>query len=345
LYHEFLEREQTKRMIKKLLPILFCAIFIVALVAPLGASSPAQAQNDKPKIGFLPGVLDPFYEVMELGVNAAAADFGVEIVMPQYPATWGATEQTPILDAMVARGDLDYIILAPVDKEQMIAPLQAAVDAGIRIITVDTFLGDGDYVNGPVTFPISYIGSDNVEGGRIAAEALAAKLGGKGKVYVQNTTVGTSTTEQRGQGFMEGIAEYPDMQVVGMDYNGDNASVAADQTAAVLQREPDLAGIFGVNVFSAIGAGNAVKNAGLEGVVDVIAFDATKDAIENLRNGVVSMVIAQKPYDMGYLGVEFALADWRGVTSLPTRVTTGYAVITRDNVDDPAVARFIYQVP
>jgi ribose transport system substrate-binding protein len=333
-------------MFKKLLPIFFCIVFVVALAAPLGASSaPAMAQDDKPKIGFLPGVLDPFYQVMELGVNAAAADFGVEVVLPQYPATWGATEQTPILDAMVARGDLDYIILAPVDREQMIAPLQAAVDAGIKIITVDTFLGDGDYANGPVTFPLSYIGSDNVQGGKIAAEALAEKLGGKGKVYIQNTTVGTSTTEQRGQGFMDGIAEYPDMEVIGMDYNGDNASTAADQTAAVLQREPDLAGIFGVNVFSATGAGNAVKNAGLEGAVEVIAFDATKDAIENLRDGVVSMVIAQKPYDMGYLGVEFALADWRGVTSLPLRVTTGYAVITRDNVDDPAVSRFIYQVP
>jgi ribose transport system substrate-binding protein len=326
-------------MFKKLVLVAIVALMVVPLAAPTAA------QEAKPKIGFLPGVLDPFYQVMEKGVNAAASDFGVEVVLPQYPATWGATEQTPILDAMVARGDLDYIILAPVDREQMIAPLQAAVDAGIKIITVDTFLGDGDYVNGPVTFPISYIGSDNVEGGRIAAEALADKLGGQGKVYVQNTTVGTSTTEQRGQGFIDGIKEHPDMELVGMDYNGDNASTAADQTAAVLQRVPDLAGIFGVNVFSATGAGNAVKNAGLEGAVQVIAFDATKDAIENLRAGVVTMVIAQKPYDMGYLGVEFALADWRGVTSLPRRVTTGYAVITADNVDDPAVARFIYQVP
>jgi len=79
--------------------------------------------------------------------------------------------------------------------------------------------------------------------------------------------------------------------------------------------------------------------------VDVIAFDATLYAIEQLRAGVVSLVIAQKPFDMGYLAVEFAMADWRGVTSLPKRVPTGYAVITIDNVDDPEVARFIYQVP
>jgi ribose transport system substrate-binding protein len=79
--------------------------------------------------------------------------------------------------------------------------------------------------------------------------------------------------------------------------------------------------------------------------VQVIAFDATQDAIQNLRDGVVTLVIAQKPADMGYLAVSFAMADWRGVTSIPKHVTTGYAVIDIDNVDDPEVSRFIYQVP
>jgi len=328
-------------MSKKLLMVALVLLLAVPLVAPVSVI----AQDDKPVIGFLPGVLDPFYQVMELGVNQAGADFGVEIIMPQYPPSWGPAVQTPILDAMVARGDLDYIILAPVDKEQMIAPLQSAVDAGIKIITVDTFLGDGDYVNGPITFPLSYIGSDNVEGGRIAGHALAERLGETGKVYVQNTNIGVSTTEQRGQGFIEAIAEYPGMEMVGMDYNLDDAATSAAQTSAVLQREPELGGIFGVNVFSAEGAGTAVVNAGLQGAVEVIAFDATQFAIEKLRDGTVSMVIAQKPYDMGYMAVAFAMADWRGVTSIPKHVTTGYAVITMDNVDDPEIARFIYQVP
>ncbi|NLX10693.1 MAG: substrate-binding domain-containing protein [Chloroflexi bacterium] len=326
-------------MVKKLLLLAVAALLMVP-VLPLSVG----AQDDLPKIGFLPGVVDPFYQVMELGINQAAADLGIEVVT-QYPDDWNVTLQTPLLDSFVARGDLDYIIIAPVDKEQMIAPLQAAVDAGIKIITVDTFLGDGDYVNGPVTFPLSYIGSDNLEGGRIAGEYLAEKLGGEGKVYVQNTNVGVSTTEQRGQGFIEAIEAHPGMELVGMDYNLDDANTATEQTAAVLQREPELAAIFGVNVFSAIGAGNAVNNAGLGGAVDVVAFDATQYAIEQLRAGTVSLVIAQKPFDMGYLAMEFALADWRGVTSLPLRVPTGYAVITADNVDDPEIARFIYQVP
>lgn len=319
--------------------IVFISLLLVLSLAPLAAG-----QDDLPKIGFLPGVVDPFYQVMELGVDAAVADFGLEVVS-QYPDTWGPTVQTPILDALVARGDLDYLITAPTDREQMVAPLQAAIDAGIKVITVDTFLGDGDYVNGPVTFPLSYIGSDNVEGGRIAGRALADVLGGEGSVYIQNTNVGVSTTEQRSEGFREAIAEFPNMEVIGEDYNLDDANTSVEQTSAVLQRVPDLGGIFGVNVFSAQGAGNAVVNAGLGGEVQVVAFDATSFAIELLRSGDVTLVIAQKPFDMGYLAVTMAMADWRGVSSVPPRITTGYAIITADNVDDPEVARFIYQVP
>ena len=322
-------------------------LILLLLASLLVLSAPMVAAQDEEGIviAFLPGVVDPFYQVMELGVRQAVEDSGLPIeLVVQYPDTWGVAVQTPILDAIVARGDVDYLITAAVDKEQMVAPLQAAHDAGIQIISVDTFLGDGDYVNGPVTFPLSYIGSNNVEGGRIAAEALAANLGGEGKVYIQNTNPGVSTTEQRSQGFREGIAEFPGMEVIGEDYNSDDANTSVQQTSAVLEREAELGGIFGVNVFRAEGAGTAVQNAGLSEVVDVIAFDATLDAIEKLNAGVVSLVIAQKPFDMGYLAVQAAMADHRGVSSIPPRIPTGYAVITRDNVEDPEVARFIYQV-
>jgi ribose transport system substrate-binding protein len=321
-------------------------LFLALITALALAAGPGAATaQDKIKIGFLPGVVDPFYQVMQLGVEAAANDLGIEVVT-QIPATWGVAVQTPILDALVARGDLDYILTAPTDQDQMIGPLKAADDAGIKVITVDTFLGDGDYVNGPVTFPISYIGSDNVEGGRISARGLAKAIGGKGNVYINSTNPNVSSVEGRAVGFNEVMEnEFPDIKVVGLDFNLDDMNTAVQQTAAVLQRTPDLAGVFGTNVFSAQGAGTAVVNAGLGGHVQVVAYDATQFAIEQLRAGVVSLVLAQKPFDMGYMAVQFAAADAAGVTSLPRRVETGFAIIDKDNVDDPAVARFIYQVP
>ena len=99
-----------------------------ALAVALGSG--AASAQEKIKIGFLPGVVDPFYQVMQLGVEKAAKDLGGIEVVTQIPPTWGVEAQNPLLSALVARGDLNYIITAPVDKEQMVAPLQAALDAG-----------------------------------------------------------------------------------------------------------------------------------------------------------------------------------------------------------------------
>jgi ribose transport system substrate-binding protein len=309
---------------------------------PAKTEAPAQPEAGKAyKIGFLAGVQDPFYFTMQRGAQQAAADLGVELVV-QIPDNWNATVQTPMLDAMVARGDLDFIFLAPVDKEAMIAPLQKANDAGVPILTVDTFIGDGDYTNGPVTFPLSFIASDNKLGGVIACEALIQNIGGKGKIYVQNVKPGISSTDAREEGCKEAVARHPDVTLVAVDYNDDDPSKAQAQVEAMLQKEPDLAGIFGTNVFSAQGAGQVVANKGLSGKVKVVAFDATETAIEMLKATTVDMVIAQKPSDMGYLAVEMAVAYLDGVTSVPKHIPTGYQVITRDNMDDPDVQKFFY---
>jgi ribose transport system substrate-binding protein len=301
----------------------------------------AKSKTAGVKLGFLAGVQDPFYFTMQRGAEAAVKRFGAELV-PQIPPKWNVTDQTPMLDAMVARGDLKLLFLAPVDKEAMIAPLQKAADTGLPIITVDTFIGDGDYVNGPVKFPLSFIASDNQLGGKMACEALAEAIGKKGKIYIQNVKPGISSTDAREVGCKEAIKEYPDVKLVGVDYNDDDPSKAQAQVEAMLQKEADLAGIFGTNVFSAQGAGQVVANKGLSGKVKVVAFDATETAIEMLKNKTVDMVIAQKPADMGYFAVEMAMAYLNGVTSVPKHIPTGYQVITRDNMDKPEVSRFFY---
>ena len=113
--------------------------------------------------------------------------------------------------------------------------------------------------------------------------------------------------------------------------------------AAVLQRVPDLSGVFGANLFSAEGASQAVNNAGLAGTVKVAAFDAPEAAIEDLRNNVVDIVIAQSPYEMGQKCIEFAVAASKGDTaSIDKRWPTGYTIITRDNVDTPEAQQAIY---
>ena len=96
--------------------------------------------------------------------------------------------------------------------------------------------------------------------------------------------------------------DFPNIKVLGPDYNLDDPNKATQQTAAVLAREPDLAGVFGTNVFSAQGAGTAVVNAGLGGHVQVVAYDATKQAIELMDKGAVSAGAGAKAVRHGLYG-------------------------------------------
>ena len=139
--------------------------------------------------------------------------------------------------------------------------------------------------------------------------------------------------------------EFPDIKVLGPDYNLDDPNKATQQTAAVLAREPNLAGVFGTNVFSAQGAGTAVVNAGLGGQVQVVAYDATKPAMELMDKGVVSLVLAQKPFDMGYMAVKFAAGRRRRRHQPAAARRDRLRHHRQGQCEGPEVARFIYQVP
>jgi ribose transport system substrate-binding protein len=316
---------------------------VAAATALLGAASGPLHAQASPTIALVVGVKgDPFYVTMQKGAQAEADKVGAQLVVDG-PAQFDPVQQTPIVDAMIAR-KVDALVIAATDKQAMIEPLQRVNAAGIPVISVDTFIGDGDYANGPVTFPLSYIGSDNTQGGMIGCQAMVDASGGTGKFYIQNVKPGISTTDQREQGCRQAIQGASQATLVGVDYNGDSAATAAQQTQALLQRTPDLTGIFGANLFSAEGAAQAVKNANLSGTVKIANFDAPEQAIADLRAGAVDLVIAQKPSDMGTTGVDYAMQAIKGDTSqIQKRVPTGYVVITRDNVDSAESQAAIYK--
>lgn len=171
---------------------------------------------------------------------------------------------------------------------------------------------------------------------------MGESMGGKGSVYVSNVRPGISTTDQREEGFKLEMAErFPDIKVLDTQYNENDASTAASQFQAVLAREPNLGGVFGANLFSALGAANGVESANKLDAVTVVAFDAPQSIVEQLKAGVVDMAIAQHPAEIGYYGVMTAYAHLTG-QSVPPLIGTGFTVITAENVDEPEVARFIY---
>jgi ribose transport system substrate-binding protein len=306
-----------------------------------GLAASALADANKPVIALLPGVVDPFYFTMKRGADQAAKEVGAELLF-QIPKAWNTAEQVPILKALIAKHP-DVILIAPVDKTQLIQPLKEAEQAGIKVITVDTYIGTGQYRTGSgnADFPYSYVSSDNVEGGRIAARALAKAIGDKGSVYVENNKPGISSTDQRMQGFEEEMKKHPGIQVLETQYNEDDANRAAAHVSAVLARTPDLAGIFAANTFSGKGAAAGVKNAGKTGVVKVVTFDAVPGIDQDLKSGLVDIAVAQKPSEMGYMAVKYAADLVRG-KSVPASFGTGFVVMDKSNIDNPDIHKFIY---
>jgi ribose transport system substrate-binding protein len=298
-------------------------------------------------IAFVMGVQrdppDPFYVTLSKGVQAAADVYEVDLVIAA-PAHFSPDEQIPVIERIIAENEIDYMIAAPTDRDALIPILQEVYDSGVPVITVDTFIGDGDYESGSITFPLTYIGSDNVTGGYIGCSqlAMADVLGTGAKIYIQNVRRGISTTDQREAGCLAAAADF-ELEVVKVDYSDNVVEDSRAQTIQMLAEHPDIVGIFGTNVFSAQGAGTAVQDVGLGGIVEVVAFDATEFAIDLLRNGTVTQVIAQKPADMGYFAVLSAVAHARGISGVPKRWSTGYEVINLNNVDEPLIARFIYR--
>lgn len=325
---------------KKRLATRLKGLLAGTLALTVGAAAHAQ---DDINIVLVPGLTtDAFYITMNKGAQAAAEALGIKVDF-QGAEDFNPTLQIPVLESVIAR-EPDAILIAPTDTTQLIEPLRRAADRGIAVLTVDTFIDDGKYQDGSGDgdFPISYIASDNVAGGRMAAAAMADEMGGSGTVYVSNVRPGISTTDQREEGFKQEMAEnHPDITVLDTQYNENDASNAASQLQAVLAREPDLGGVFGANLFSALGAANGVESANKSDDITVIAFDAPQSIVEQLDSGLVDMAIAQHPAEIGYYGVMSAYAHLTG-QSVPPLIGTGFTVITADNVEDEAISRFIY---
>jgi len=321
---------------KRVIVGLLCVCLVLSFVVGVSAK--------KLRFAFMPGIADPFYFTMEKGAVAKAAELGVELVIGEYPKAWGPEYQVPILKALVARGDIDLLFTAPTSTEALIPVLKEIHDMGIPVITVDCYIGDGDYSKpSNYNFPLSYIGTDNFLGGQVVAGALALLLGGEGKVFLENTNPDTSSVVAREAGFRAGLKIFPNMELVGVEYCLDVQETAAAQVSAALQKDPDIAGVFGVNVFSAQGAYQAAAAAGLAGVIKIATWDATLTLIEALKKGEVDLILAQMPGEMGALCVEWGVKHLTEGAELPKKVIPGFFIFTKDNVNDPEAQQYIYQ--
>jgi ribose transport system substrate-binding protein len=297
----------------------------------------------KVTFAYMPGIEDPFMRMIEKGARAKAQELGANLIVGEYPKAWGPEYSVPLMEALVARGGFDFLIVVPTHVEALIAPLKKISDRGIPIITTDTYIGDGDYTKPGINFPLAYIGTDNELGGYEVGKRLAELIGTSGKVYMNTTNPDVSSVTGRREGFKRAMKEFPDIEIVAIDYNLDVQEKAQEQTAAILQKHPDLKGIFGTNLYSAQGAYQAVANAGLTGEVKIAAWDATPDLIQALKDGKVDLVLAQRPYQIGQLAVEWGFKYLTQKAKVPKKVIPGFFFFTPENVNQPGSQQYIYK--
>jgi ribose transport system substrate-binding protein len=325
---------------------VFAALAVLVAVAAAGGSTAALAGSEATKAPKAPkgeltfylvaGIAtDAFYLTMKKGAEAEAKKLGIRLVFTGSPKAFSPPTQIPYLNAAIARKP-DAILIAPTDKTALIAPIRNAIKAGIPVATVDTF------ISAPIAF--TNVSTDNVAGGRAAARALAGAIGKKGTVAGVSVNPGISTTDQRQQGFEAELKKYSGIKYVGTQYCNDDQTKAAQITSALITRYgSDLKGIFAMNVVSGNGVTAAVKNAGKSGQVKLVEFDAGPEQVTALRTGTITALVAQYPYGIGQLGVRLAhryvTGDRAGIKK---HYGTGSAVITKANLNDPKIKKFIY---
>jgi ribose transport system substrate-binding protein len=316
--------------------VLAAGVMLAAVGLPAAAQSPSAApmRADGKAITLMVGVKgDPFYISMECGARDAIAQVGATLDV-QGPDKFDATLQNPMLDA-VAASKPDALLVAPNDRTASAGPLKNIQDAGTKVVLVDTIVDDA-------TIGVSRIATDNELGGETAAQALS-ELGvpSGAKVLVISTDPGVSSVDARAAGFNKKAAELGYVLVSDTQYSHNSAETAAQVISAALAADPDLAGVFAANLFTAQGVATGAKQAGATDL-KIVGFDAGPDQVKQLEAGDVQALVAQQPYTIGYEGVMQAVAALNGAATT-AEIQTPSSVVTAANISDPEVAKFLYK--
>lgn len=281
-------------------------------------------------IGVVPkGANHIFWLTVKAGAEKAAAEGGYSVEWNAPALEIDAKRQQDIVESMLNR-KLAGIALAPVDKKALVSVVERATAAGIPTVIYDSDVDTEQR--------LSYIATDNKEGGRMAARRLGELLGGKGKVGVIGFMPGSASTMEREDGFTEEIkAKFPNIQLVGVQFGMADRAKAMAVTENMMTAHPDLAGLFADNESSSSGAVQALKSRGNR-KVKLVAFDASDALVTDLKDGWIDSLILQDPYRMGYESVKAITQKLSGGT-LAARQDLAATLATRDDLAAGRVAK------
>ena len=239
-------------------------------------------------------------------------------------------QQVQVVEGFISQG-VQGIVIAPLDKRALVRPIDEARRNGVPAVVIDSRL-DSDSI-------VSFVATDNGQGGRLAADRIGDLLGGKGRVLLLRYQEGSASTMERETGFLEEMkAKYPGIDVISSDqYAGPTRETAKRTSENLLNRYGnDLQGIFTVNESSTIGMLLALQDIGKAGQIKLVGFDAGAALLDAVHKKQVQGLVVQDPMRMAYLGVKTMVDHLRG-RPVESHVDTKVILVTPENVDAPEV--------
>ncbi|HYV31719.1 MAG TPA: substrate-binding domain-containing protein [Candidatus Binatia bacterium] len=229
------------------------------------------------------------------------------------------------------------IVLAPLDSQALVRPVNNAVRAKVPVVIIDSGLKTDRYV--------SFVATDNYRGGVLAAEHLGKLLEGKGNVILLRYAVGSASTEEREAGFLDTLKKkFPGLRLLVSDqYAGPTRETSYQASQNLLNRfGREVTGIFCPNENSTVGMTKALRDLGKAGgKVKMIGFDAGSQSVADLKNGDVQGLVVQNPVLMGYQGVMTLIDHLRG-KKVEKRIDTGVVLVTPENAEQPEIKELLY---
>jgi ABC-type sugar transport system substrate-binding protein len=296
-----------------------------ATSAPTAAPASPSAAAETVKLGLITKFPVDFFFVIEDAAKAwAAAHPDVELITGQGKAGDDHEGQIAIIESMVAQG-VQGIAVTPTGPQVQPA-LDAAVEAGVKIILIDNDLPDW-------TAKTAVVATDNKAGGVLAGEWLATVLKDGDTLGVLEGVAGVPALDDRVTGMIEGLGALGVEVVQKLPTDCDQVK-GVNAAETILTAHPDVTAIYGACGPPIIGALESISNAGrTPETIIVVGFDASPDEVAAIVAGTQDASVAQFPAKMGELGIETAYKAVIG-ESVEANVDTGTAIVTKENAAD-----------
>jgi ribose transport system substrate-binding protein len=272
---------------------------------PAATAAGSAAKSNQPTIALVVKTLNnPFFIDMQKGAEEAAKKLGVTLVVQAADREVDVERQMQIIENLIER-KVSALCITPSGSREIVPVIVKANKAGIPVLIVDTRADEKALAaaGGKIA---TFIGSDNYDGGKLAGEFIAAKLGGKGAVAVLEGIPGHETGDSRLRGFREAVAKFPGLKIVASQPANWERDQGFNVFQNILQAHPEIQGLFACSDLMALGATEAISAAGKTGKITVVGFDAQPEARTAITQGKMGATVAQFSARMGATAVEYA---------------------------------------